>query len=185
MSIDLREVTAGELMGLVLDRVLDVGIGLTPIEAVGLRCVRAWAEPLSILGPLGHWLGERDRVRLVDVAMETFVMPSPTVSPGYAAQIDAVLERYGVRPAKRVVSKHQNTMISLASTGRGLALLPESIAHGLTTVVVVPLNEPDAEVVSWFVYRDEDPSEAISFALGLASMIDAGEALPSDTARDA
>ena len=106
-------------------------------------------------------------------------MPHPHVAPGYTAQIEAILSRYDVRPSRKASVKHQNTMISFASTGRGMALLPESIAHGLTSVAVLSLSEEDAEVVSWLVYREEDASDGLSFALELASAIDSGGPLPS------
>jgi DNA-binding transcriptional LysR family regulator len=76
-------------------------------------------------------------------------------------------------------------MISLTSAGRGLALLPESIAHGLTTVAVLPLSEDDVEVVSWIIYREEEESDGVAFALEVASVIDKGSDLPSDAVRGA
>ena len=53
MAVDLRELAPTELATLVGDRLLDVAIGLEPIVAAGLTQRRAWAEPLSLLVPLG------------------------------------------------------------------------------------------------------------------------------------
>ena len=183
ITFDVREVTPSEVTQSVLDGVLDVAISLAPVKASGLRTVRAWAERLSLLAPFGHPLAERDQIALADLSSETFIMPNAVLSPGYAGQLQGLFERHGLRPTKTVVVKHQNTMISFVAMGRGLAVLPETVVHGLTTVVVVPLAEDDAEGVSWLVYRDEEPSEVVSVALELASLIDVGNAPPSDAGR--
>lgn len=180
--VDLREVAPAEAARLVSDHVLDLAIVLEALDAPGLQRVRAWAEPLVLLVPMGHPLAERVDVSLTEVATERFVMPYPSSGPGYSAQVDAVLQRFGVRPAEPVMVKHQNTMVSFVSAGRGLGLLPDSIAHGLTTVAVLPIADDGAEIVSWLLYRDEDASDGVSFALEVASVVDAGGDLPSDAA---
>ncbi len=46
--------------------------------------------------------------------------------------------------------------------------------QGLTSVAVLSLAERDAEVVSWLIYREEDVSNGVSFALELAASINSG-----------
>lgn len=181
MPVDLREIAPAEVPRMVADGELNVAIVLDAVEATGLRRVRAWAEPFSVVAPIDHPLAERERISLRDIATECFVLAHAGVFPGYAAQIDDLFARHDVRPSKRTIVKHQNTMVSFTSNGRGLALLPQSIAQGLTNVAVIPLAESDAEMVSWLVYRDGDPSDAVSFAFEVASVIDAGGELPPDT----
>lgn len=181
MSVDLREVAPAEAIRLVTDRVLDLAIVLAPVDVVGLRCVLAWSEALMLIAPLGHTVAEQDEVSLSDYARERFVVPSASVSPGYAAQVEALLARHGIRLHSRRPVKHQNTMISLASTGRGFALLPKSIAHRLTTVAVLPLSD-EVKIVSWLVYRDDEPSPEVSVALEVAEVIEAGGELSAEAA---
>jgi DNA-binding transcriptional LysR family regulator len=183
--VDLREIAPAEAARLVVDRVLDLAIVLQPIDAPGLRRSRGWAEPLSLVVPLGHPLAERDQASLSEIASERFILPPPAASPGYAAQVEALFARHDLRPATRTSAKHQNTMVSFVATGRGISFAPESIAHGLTTVAVLPLAEEDAEVVSWLIYRDEDASDGLSFALEVAAAVGAGRALDSDLPPDA
>ena len=153
---------------------------LDALESSQLRRVRAWAEPLLLIVPFGHPVAERDRVSLAELATERFVLAHSGPFPGYAAQIQALLDRYEVRSAGHTMVKHQNTMASFTAAGRGLSLLLESIAHGLTTVAVVPLAEEDAVLVSWLVYRDEAASDGVSFALDVASVIARGGEPESD-----
>jgi len=179
ISVDLREVAPGEAARLVAEGLLDLALVLETLETSRLRRVHAWAERLLLIAPFGHRLAECDRVSLKDIANERFILAHSGPFPGYAAQIQALLDRYQVRSAGHTIVKHQNTMISFTAAGRGVSLLPESIAHGLTTVAVVPLAERDANLVSWLVYREEDASDGISFALEVASVIAGGGELPS------
>lgn len=151
ISVDLREVAPGEAARLVSEGALDLAIVLEALEASRLRRVRAWAEPLLLIVPFSHPVAERDRVSLRELATESFILAHSGPFPGYAAQIGVLLDRYQVRPVGHTFVKHQNTMVSFTAAGCGLSLLPESIAHGLTTVAVVPLAEEDAELVSWLL----------------------------------
>lgn len=171
ISVDLREVAPGEAARLVVEGVLDLAIVLEALEASGLRRARAWAEPLVLIAPLNHLVAERDQVSLKEIATERFILAHSGPFPGYAAQIERLLDRYQVRPVGHTMVKHQNTMVSFTAAGRGLSILPESIAHGLTTVAAVPLAEEDAELVSWLLYREEDESDGMSFALEVASVM--------------
>lgn len=180
ISVDLREVAPGEAARLVVEGMLDLAIVLEALETSRLRRVRAWAEPLLLIAPFSHPAAERDRVSLRDLATERFILAHSGPFPGYASQIEALFDRYQVRPVGHAIVKHQNTMVSFTAAGRGVSLLPESIAHGLTTVAVVPLAERDAELVSWLLYREEDGSDGMSFALEVASVIARGGELPSD-----
>ncbi len=160
---------------------LDLAIVLESLEMSHLRRVRARAEPLLLIAPFGHPVAERDRVSLNELATEPFILAHSGPFPGYAAQIEALLYRYQLRPSGHTVVKHQNTMVRFTAAGRGLSLLPEPIAYGLTTVAVVPLAEEDAELVSWLLYREEDASDEVSSALELASVLSRGGELPSGT----
>lgn len=174
ISVDLREVLPGEAARLVAEGVLDLAIVLEALESSELLRVRAWAEPLLLIAPFSHPIAERDRVSLKEIATERFVLAHSGPFPGYAAQIEALLDRHQVRPARHTIAKHQNIMVSFTAAGRGVSLLPESIALGLTTVAVVPLAEQDAELVSWLVYRAEDASDGIASALEVAAIVNGG-----------
>ena len=177
--IDLHEVAAAEAAGRLAERSLDLVVALEPVEGRGLKSVRAWSEPLFMVMPLGHRLAERERISLREAADEPFILPNPQVFAGCEQQLVGLLKRHGVEPAKRTLVKHQNTMTSLVGTGRGLSLLPISLAGGLTSVAVVPLTEPDAVMVSWLVFREDEEADCVAFAREVAAAIDIGAELPS------
>lgn len=184
ISVDLREVSRPEAVRLVNANALDLAVVLEPVDEAGLSQVHAWTEPLALLLPIGHPLAENDRGSLADLRSERLVLLSKAASPGYAAQVDALLRRHSLASNDRTIVDHQNTMISLVAAGRGLALLPESIALGLTTVAVLHLADADAGIGCCFIYReDERASEPLAFALSLASGIDRRAYPGSDTER--
>lgn len=174
MTVEVRELTQGEAAKLVRDGGADLALTLDGQEPGGLVQVRGWAEPLMLVTSLGHPLAERDTVALAEVAAESLALPRPSVCPGYLAQVESLLDRYGVRVSERVSIRHWNTAVSFASTGRALALVPASFVSGATSVAVIPVAEPDAELVTWLLHSEE-PSPAVSLVLEVAALIDADE----------
>ena len=174
ITVDVRELTHGEAPRLVRDGGADLALTFDDRDRGGLVQVRGWAEPLMLVTPLGHPLADRDKVALAEVAAESLALPRPSICAGYLAQVEALLERHGVRVQKRVSVRHWNTAVSFASTGRALALVPASFVNGATSVAVIPIAEPDAELVTWLLHPEE-LSPAASLVLEVAALIDADE----------
>ncbi len=174
IAVEVRELTYGEATRLVRDGGADLALTLDGRKRGGLLQVRGWAEPLVLVTSLGHPLAERDKVGLAEVAAESLALPRPSTCPGYLAQIEALLDLHGVRLLKRVSIRHWNTAVSFASTGRALALVPASFVSGATSVAVISLAEPDAELVTWLLHPEE-LSPAASLVLEIAALIDADE----------
>lgn len=170
--VDVRELTHGEAARLVRDGGADLALTLDSRDCGGLVQMRGWAEPLMLVTSLGHPLAERDRVALAEIATESLALPRSSICPGYLAQVEALLGRHGVRVPERVSVRHWNTAVSFASTGRALALVPASFVNGATSVAVVPIGEPDAELVTWLLHL-EGLSPAASLVLEVAALIDA------------
>lgn len=172
-TVEVRELTHGEAARLVRDGGSDVALTLDARSSEGLQRRRGWAEPLMLISPVGHALAERDQVTLQEIGAERLALPRESICPGYLAQIEDLFGRRQVGLAKRVTVRHWNTAVSFAATGRALALCPASFVSGATSVAVVPLCEPDAELVTWLLYRDAAGSPAVSLVLELAALIDA------------
>ena len=174
IAFDVRELAHGDAARLVRDGGADLALTLDGRERVGLVQVRGWAEPLVLVTSGGPPFAERDKVAGTEVSAESLALPRSSICPGYLAQIEALLERYGVRVPERVSIRHWNTAVSFASTGRALALVPTSFVHGATTVAVIPIAEPDAELVTWFLHPEE-LSSAASLVIEVAALIDGNE----------
>ena len=178
LELEVRELLHTEAARLVRDRGADVAITLNPRTEPELKRVRAWSEPLMVIAPIGHTFADREKVSLRELADQTLALPSADECPGYLAQIESLLEQHGVRPAHRRNVRHWNTAVSFAATGHAIALCPTTMVHTATAVAVVPLEEGDAELVTWLLYREDEPSSAVSLVLEIAADV-ANDALLS------
>lgn len=183
IELEIRELLHTEAARLVRDSGADVAITLNGRTESELVRVRGWAEPLMAVVPIGHSFSERDRVSLVDLAAETLAVPAIHECPGYLAQIEDLLERHQVRPKACRQVRHWNTAVSFAATGRAIALCPATMVHSATAVAIVPVEEPDAELVTWLLYREDEMSPAVSLVLEIADEL-SSEPFPP-LARDA
>lgn len=184
VELEVRELVHVEAARLVRDRGADVAITLNPKVEPELNRARGWSEPLTVITPLGHRFAEREKVSLLDLRDEILALPSVDECPGYLAQIEGLLDAYDVRPAERRKARHWNTAVSFAATGRALALCPATMVHAATTVAVVPIEQEDAELATWLLYRDDEPSLAVSLVLEIAAEVASAPfpAVPPDLA---
>lgn len=178
LELEVRELFHSEAARLVRDGGADVAITLNPRTEPELKRVRGWSEPLMVVAPIGHAFADRDKIGLRELTDHTLALPSGDECPGYLAQIEALLDRYSVRPAERRNVRHWNTAVSFAATGHAIALCPATMVHTATAVAVVPFEEEDAELVTWLLYREDEPSPAVSLVLDVAAEV-ASDALPS------
>ena len=172
--IEVRELTYSEASNLVCDAGADVAVTLDSRPNEHLLRTRGWSERLMLVTPIDHAFGERAQVTLAEIVKERLALPRLSICPGYLAQVESLLKRYGARVSGSVDVRHWNTAVSFASTGRALALLPASMVNGATSVAVIPIAEPDAELVTWLLHPEE-LSPAASLVLEVAALIDADE----------
>jgi len=172
-SVEVRESTHAEAARLVSESGADVALTLDERPSDRLEQRRGWGEPLLLVLPIGHPLAERDMVDLAEIGVERLALPRPMICPGYLTQIEDLFRRNHVTISQRVVVHHWNTAISFAATGRAMALCPASFVNGATSVAVVPLTAPDAELVTWLLYSNPEESPAVSLVLEVAALIDA------------
>lgn len=184
VELEVRELLHTEAARLVRDRGADVAITLNPRKEPELKQVRGWSEPLMAVVPIGHAFADREKISLRELGDQTLALPSADECPGYLAQIEGLLDQHGVRPAERRNVRHWNTAVSFAATGHAIALCPTTMVHTATVVVVVPLAEVDAELVTWLLYREDESSPAVSLVLEIAADVasDALVSLPPELA---
>lgn len=87
-----------------------------------LRWERLLVEPLRLAVPPGHRLARRRRVRLADVAGETFIL----LRPGYALRetTEALCAEAGFAPRIGFEGDEVETLRGLVTAGLGVSLLP-------------------------------------------------------------
>ena len=172
-SVEVWELTHGEAARLVHDGGADVAFTLDSRPYEGLKQRRGWSERLMLILPINHRLADRDQVDISEIAAERLALPRSSTCQGYLAQIEDLFRRHEVGVNNRVTVNHWNTAVSFAATGRALALCPMSFVSGATSVAVVPLTAPDAELVTWLLYSGVEESPAVSLVLEIAALVDA------------
>lgn len=172
LAIEVRELMHADAVRLVRDGVSDLALTLDGRALGGLRQVKAWGEPLVLVVAINHPLAERDQVSLAEIVAEPLALPRLDICPGYLNQIEGLFTAHNLVPANRVAVRHWNTAVSFAATGRAVALCPGSIVAGATGAAVVPV-QGEAELVTWMLYPEGEPSAAVSLALEVASLVSA------------
>jgi DNA-binding transcriptional LysR family regulator len=130
---------------------------------------------MRLVIPLRHPVAERDSASLKLLRQETLVSLDSGVWPGFAAQIDQVLGRHDVVPQRRIEVKSVSTAASLIAAERGVALICESLTHGLNSVAVIPIEERDAVAQYWVIYRRDYSSAEVAPVLEVLDAIAAEE----------
>lgn len=178
IDLEIRELRHTEAARLVRDGGADVAITLSSRGESELTQARAWSEPLVAVVPVVHAFDGRTRISVHDLDGQVLALPSPAECPGYLMQIEDLLGRHQVRPAGRRAVRHWNTAVSFAATGYAIALCPITMVHASGGVLTLPIDEEDAELVTWMLYREDESSPAVSLVLEMASEI-AAEPRPS------
>lgn len=169
VDLEIRELVHAEAARLVRDRGADIAITLNSRPEPDLRLVLGWSEPLMAVVPIGHAFAALNKMSVRDLADETLALPSAEECPGYRRQIEQLLDRHGVGPGKRRNIRHWNTAVSFAATGRAIALCPITMVNAAMAVALVPLEEEDAVLATWLLYRDDEASPAVSLVLEIAA----------------
>lgn len=112
---------------------IDVGLlRLAPGEDHGLRTAVVRRDPMMAVVPVGHPFARRKSVQLSELRDEPFVTFSRQFVPRLHEQVLQYCEKAGFSPMIAQVAQRTGTIMSLVSTGFGVALVPA------TAEVVVP-----------------------------------------------
>jgi DNA-binding transcriptional LysR family regulator len=100
----------------------------------------AGEEPVCVLLPDAHPLARRPGLRIADLADARWLDAPDAGLP--LAHLRAANGGHGFRPALRYDGTDVRTLTALAAAGRGLTLLPRSVATGIPGTVAVAVTEP-------------------------------------------
>ena len=167
--LDVRELDHTGAARLVRDRGADVAVTLSPRSEPELKLVKGWSEPLMVIAPFEHSCAARDVVSLRELTAETLALPLESECPGYLVQVETLLNRHDVRPAERRNARHWNTAMSFAAIGHAIALCPTTMVQTATAVAVIPIEEADANLVTYLLYREDEASPAVSLVLEIVA----------------
>jgi DNA-binding transcriptional LysR family regulator len=130
VEVQLHELTTDAQIRELRDARLDLGIGLAPVAEPDLEFERVLREELVLAAPSGHpALGSDGAINLRTLSKESFIVPPRDIAPGLYDLIIGHCRLCGFAPRITQQARQMQTVISLVSSGMGLALVPSSVRN--------------------------------------------------------
>ncbi len=174
VSLALRElVTEAQLEALAAGD-LDLGFVLPPLTARDLDSVVVNREPLVAALPSRHRLArEKGPLAAKALAQEAFVMVPATLARGLSDVVLGLCARAGFVPRVAQEAVQMQTVVSLVSSGLGVAIVPASLLNlRRSGVVYRPVRDPHPKIELRLAWRRDARSAALDRFVALAGGAD-------------
>jgi DNA-binding transcriptional LysR family regulator len=154
VSLALREMLSPEQAAGLAAGELDFGLLLPPVTGE-LEHLVVQSEKFVAALPARHALGRRrGRVAMRDLAGEAFVMVPREIAPGLYDIVAGLAARAGFSLQVAQEAIQMQTVVSLVSSGMGVAIVPASIANlGRRGVVYREIADPHPRLDLWLAWR--------------------------------
>ncbi|PZE21330.1 LysR family transcriptional regulator [Paenibacillus xerothermodurans] len=125
-NTDIKAVTGKthEIVPMVKERKVDIGLVASKIEHPGLQCIPLFDDHLCVVLPSGHPFVDKASIEISDL----HELPMILFSRGtwYRVLMDELFHRYAIQPDVRMEIDSFEAIIRLVSTCQTATLLPES-----------------------------------------------------------
>src|SRR5262249_27159860 len=129
VALALREMLTPEQSAALASGELDFGFLLPPVAVPELEHLVVQRERFLAALPARHRLARtRGKVEVRDLAEEAFVMVPREIAPGLHDIVTGLAARAGFAPRVAQEAIQMQTVVSLVSSGLGVALVPASLA---------------------------------------------------------
>lgn len=154
VSLALREMLSPEQAAALAAGELDFGLLLPPVSG-DLEHLVVQSERFVAALPARHPVaGRRGRVALRELAREAFVMVPRDIAPGLYDIVAGLAARAGFSPRVAQEAIQMQTVVSLVSSGLGVAIVPASIANlGRRGVVYREIADAHPRLDLWLAWR--------------------------------
>jgi DNA-binding transcriptional LysR family regulator len=160
VALALREMLSPDQAAALAAGELDFGLLLPPVAA-DLEHLVVQSEKFVVALPSRRAVQWRGRVAMRDLAGEAFVMVPREIAPGLYDIVAGLAARAGfsLRVAQEAIQ--MQTVVSLVSSGLGVAIVPASIANlGRRGVVYRELADAHPRLDVWLAWRRAELSPA-------------------------
>ncbi len=163
VEISLEEHPSTDLATALREGGIDVGFLRPPLpEGRGLVFDLLEREPLVVAVPSEHRLARRRRLRLSDLAAETFILYPRAVRPGLADEVVDACEAAGFTPRVGQYTPQLSSTINLVAASLGISVVPASMRSlQPRTVAYVPLHGETLHALLGVAYRGEERSAVV------------------------
>jgi DNA-binding transcriptional LysR family regulator len=163
VELSLREMLSPDQAAALAAGELDFGLLLPPVlppaSGADLEHVVIQRERFVVALPSRHRLartggGKAGRLAVRELAAEAFVMVPRAIAPGLHDIIAALTARAGFAPRVAQEAIQMQTVVSLVSSGLGVAIVPASVANlGRRGVVYRELADAHPRLDLWLAWR--------------------------------
>lgn len=110
----------------------------------------------------GHWLADRQRIKLGALAEETFVLFSRDTTAAGHELVMQMCVAAGFYPKVRYYVRQWLSAVAMVSQGFGVALVPASMAKAsLPNVRFIGLDDPRGQLSSWLLWNPQAITPAL------------------------
>ena len=154
VALALREMLSPEQATALAAGELDFGLLLPPVPGE-LEHIVVQRERFLAALPSRHRLARRrGRLPMGELAQETFVMAPRDIAPGLHDIVTGLAARAGFAPRVAQEAIQMQTVVSLVSSGLGVAIVPASLANlGRRGVTYREIADPHPRLDLWLAWR--------------------------------
>jgi DNA-binding transcriptional LysR family regulator len=158
VSLALREMLSPEQAAALAAGDLDFGLLLPPVTGE-LEHLVVQSEKFVAALPSRHAAARHGgRIAMRELAGEPFVMVPREIAPGLYDIVAGLAARAGFAPRIAQEAIQMQTVVSLVSSGLGVAIVPASIANlGRKGVVYREITDPHPRLDLWLAWRRGEP----------------------------
>jgi DNA-binding transcriptional LysR family regulator len=155
VALALREMLSPDQAVALAAGELDFGLLLPPVGGAELEHVVVQRERFVAALPARHRLARaRGRIAVRELAAESFVMVPRAIAPGLHDIVAALTARAGFAPRIAQEAIQMQTVVSLVSSGLGVALVPASVANlGRRGVAYREIADAHPRLDLWLAWR--------------------------------
>ena len=170
VELALRELVTEAQLEALASGELDLGFVLPPLPAREFDSAVVFQEKLVVALPAQHRLaGNRRPLAVRELAEEAFVMVPRNLAAGLADILLGLCSRAGFTPRVAQEAVQMQTVVSLVSSGLGVAIVPASLLNlGRKGVVYRPVRDAHPKLELRLAWRREAQSAPLERFAALA-----------------
>jgi DNA-binding transcriptional LysR family regulator len=167
VDVECRDIFSSFQSDMLRRREIDVGFLRPPLDHMALNCELVYEEEFVVILPKFHRLAKRRALRIHDIADERLIIFDRSFSSGLYDKIVGLYSRHGLTPRliPTHVEAHEEAGAITVASGKAIfigagAIVSRSVAG--IELASVRLNEPEAKIEVYAVWRQDEASPNVS-----------------------
>jgi DNA-binding transcriptional LysR family regulator len=163
VALDLREGHSPNLIAALIDGSLDLAFIRPPFPSdAKLESQFLAEEEMLAVMPRDHPLASRERIRLLELANERFVLYPRVVRPGLADIVIEACRSAGFQPQIVQKTPQLSSTINLVAAGMGISVVPAGLREVRSSAVrYLPIEDLSIKAQLGLLGRKADPSPLV------------------------